>query len=303
MRTIAILPLGIALAMASSACSIDLASQGVVLHEERSFAVDGDDLELTLRTFDGAVDVRGEDQDEVRVEITRRAIDTARAEALTVDVSRDGNRIVVDAPQPPSRGPQVRIGPWTSDSVSFSVTVPRTLMLEVRTNDGRIEVRDVAGTLDLESDDGAVTGGRLQGDISVRTSDGSIRLGDVDGRLAARTSDGSVRLDGRFDGLTVNTSDGSVQVSVLEGSVMQDDWSIRTSDGSIRLRLPEGFSAELEARTSDGAIRADGVGRATGGDRQRLQARIGEGGRRLSLDSGDGSITVTTSEGRATAAP
>ena len=297
MRTDTVVPLAIALAVTvSAACSVDLASQGVVLREERSFAVEGNDLQLTLRTFDGAVDVRAWDQDEVRVTITRRAIDDARAEALAVDVSRDGSRIAVEAPEPPSRGPQVRIGPWTSDSVSFSVDVPRELMLEVRTHDGRIEVHGVEGTIDLESDDGAVTGGQLRGDITVRTSDGSIQLGDVDGRLAARTSDGSVRLDGRFDALDVDTSDGSVQIAVHDGSVMTDDWSVSTSDGSIRLSLPGAFGAELDARTGDGRIRVERAGADAGGDRRRqqLQTTLGEGGRRLRLQSGDGSITVST---------
>jgi DUF4097 and DUF4098 domain-containing protein YvlB len=294
MRTDTVVPLAIVLAVVSSAaCSVDLASQGVVLHEERSFAGDGDDLELTLGTFDGAVAVRAWDRDEVRVVITRRAVDAARAESLTVDVSRDGNRIVVDAPQPASRGPQVRIGPGTSDSVSFSVDVPRELTLEVRTQDGRIEVHDVEGSIDLDSDDGAVTGRGLRGTIAVRTSDGSIQLGDVDGRLAARTSDGSVRVDGRFDRLAVDTSDGSVQITIREGSVMQDDWSVSTSDGSIRLDLPASFDAELEARTGDGRVRVEEGGADAGGDRRRdLRTTLGAGGRRLSLQSGDGSITI-----------
>jgi hypothetical protein len=286
---------GILLAVAgSAACAVDLQSRGVELREERTLAVAGGDLALTVETFDGAISVRSWDRNEVRAEIVRRANDTERAEALTVDVSIDGNRIAIEAPSPPAGRPEVVIGPWTSESVSFVLTVPRELAsLRARSEDGRIDVDGVAGTIELESDDGAVTGAGLQGDIVVRTSDGSIQLADVDGRLAARTSDGSVRLDGRFDGLTVDTSDGSVQVAVVDGSVMQDDWSISTSDGSIRLSLPASFDAAIEARTGDGRIRVEGVGADTGDERRReLRATLGDGGRRLRLQSGDGSITV-----------
>jgi len=291
-HTVVSVAMGLAV-LASGACSVDLSGSGALLQEERSFDVDvnGDDLRLSLRTFDGSVDVRSWDRDEVRLTITRRAADTTRAESFAVDVTREGNAIAVSAPRPSTSGPLVRIGPGMGDSVSFRVDVPRELALEVRTNDGRIQIDGVSGAIDLETDDGSVRGDQLGGDVDVRTSDGSIQLSGLDGRVSARTSDGSVRLDGRFDALSVDTSDGSVQIAARDGSTMQDDWSIGTLDGSIRLVLPAAFDADLEARTGDGSIRLDGE-RATGGDGGSMQTRLGEGGRRLRLQSGDGSINV-----------
>ena len=42
---------------------------------------------------------------------------------------------------------------------------------------------------------------------------------------------------------------------------MTDDWDITTGDGSVTLYLPPDFSAELDARTSDGGIRNELPGR------------------------------------------
>ena len=81
---------------------------------------------------------------------------------------------------------------------------------------------------------------------------------------------------------------------------MDDDWEISTGDGSVSLYLPAGFNADLDAHTGDGGIRNDLGHRATRAvgrpgderDRRTLRGRLGEGGRRLRVQTGDGSITL-----------
>ncbi len=88
---ISILSIGI------SACSIDVRGEGAVKREEKRFAVNGQ-ADLSLRTFDGSIQLKSWGKDEVLVEIERRGPDEQSAEALVVNASQDGNRIAVTRP-------------------------------------------------------------------------------------------------------------------------------------------------------------------------------------------------------------
>jgi hypothetical protein len=92
---------------------------------------------------------------------------------------------------------------------------------------------------------------------------------------------------------------------------MTDDWDITTGDGSVTLYLPRDFSAELDARTSDGGIRnelraaqtaeaEEGVSREDRRERDEnsrraLRTRLGDGGRTLKIRTGDGGIRLRAS--------
>lgn len=294
MRTsLTLTPLAVLAGCLLSGCSIDVAGAGVTVTEEKSFAVTGRP-DLTLRTGDGSMEIRSWDQNEVRVEILRRAATREEAQALEVKTSQDGNRITIEAP--PRQERRIHIGTWVGESVSFIVRVPRQLLLNAQTGDGSITVGDLEGTVALRSGDGSIRGERVQGDLSARTGDGSITLVEAVGRLDLDTGDGSVRLHGRPDVLRVRTGDGSVTLDLDEGSKMAADWSLTTGDGSIRATLPAGFSAEVDLSTGDGSVRVNGssASRDDGEDRGRLRTRLGAGGHTLTGRSGDGSINLST---------
>lgn len=289
---ISILTIGI------SACSIDVRGEGAVKREEKRFAVNGQ-AELSLHTFDGSIQLKSWDKNEVLVEIERRGPDEQTAEALAVNASQDGNRIVVDAPAPRDRRDGIHIGSWTSPSVSLIVTAPRKVTVDARSGDGSITADDLAGTVGLSSGDGSIRARRIEGSLRARTGDGSISVTDAAGRVEADSGDGSVELTGRFDALDVRTGDGSVRLDVLDGSALKTDWSVNTGDGSITVRLPLTLDADLDAHTGDGGVHADGLPvaaeRQTDNreNRDSLQAQIGKGGRTLRLRSGDGSINIS----------
>jgi len=280
-----------------AACSIDVNGNGggvgSSVREEKRFTLSGaDQAELRLRTFDGAIRLRSWDRNEVLVEIERRGPDQASAEALTVNASQEGNRIVVEAE---SERSGVSFGSWTSRSVSLTVTAPKRVTVEARTGDGAIDAADFTGDVDVSSGDGRIQVSRIDGRLKAHSGDGSIRADDVAGDVEADSGDGSIEIVGRLSGLTIRTGDGGVRVEAAEGSAMKSDWRITTGDGSITLRVPDGFSAQVDATTGDGAIRIDGVSSSSldGGDRRAVKGQMGSGGQTLRLQSGDGSITVS----------
>ncbi|HTD24133.1 MAG TPA: DUF4097 family beta strand repeat-containing protein [Terriglobales bacterium] len=145
--------------------------------------------------------------------------------------------------------------------------------------------------LDLHTGDGSIKGSRVHGNLDLNTGDGSIRIEDADGQLSAHTGDGGIHVDGRFDALKIETGDGSIHAEINRGSKMVSSWYLHSGDGSIELRLPEGFSANLDAHTGDGSINSD-LSALTDEDKHNhtLRGKLNGGGPLLELRSGDGSI-------------
>jgi hypothetical protein len=286
------------LCLGSAACSIDVRGEGIVTREEKRFTVKGR-ADLGLRTFDGSIQLKSWDRDEVLVEIERRGPDQQSTEALVVNATQEGNRIVVDAPEPRDRREVIHLGSWQGPSVSLIVTTPRNVNVEASTGDGSISADDLVGTVALHSVDGSIRARRVDGTLQARTGDGSIAISDAAGRVEADSGDGSIELGGRFEALDVRTGDGSVRLDVFDGSALKTEWSVNTGDGSISLRLPRNFDADLDAHTGDGIVHGDGVPvtaeRSNDDDEHRnsLRAQIGKGGRTLRLRSGDGSIDIS----------
>jgi hypothetical protein len=135
------------------------------------------------------------------------------------------------------------------------------------------------------------------GEVLAETSDGSIQLEDVSGRVEARTNDGSLRVSGTPSVVRARTGDGDIVLRVRNGAAMTEDWMIATNDGSITIELPDGFHAEIEADpSSDGRVRNDlTLSGQTGGTRETraLKGVLGEGGKRLTVRTGDGNIRLT----------
>jgi Putative adhesin len=266
----------LAAALASAGCSIDVSgSHNVVVREERRVAVSGEP-ELELTTFDGSLDVRAWDRNEVLVQIEKRAPTEAEASALEVRVTNEGNRIRVEAVQP-----RVERETWgMGKSVSLIVTVPKTLTLRADTRDGSVRADGIGGTLD------------------VTTGDGSIRASNVSGRVDLSTGDGSINARGRFQAFHAASEDGSLTVEAEPGSAMESDWELSSGDGSITIYVPAALNAQIDAESADGSVRAEGMAAQTstrdeGEDAQSLRGTLGTGGGRLiRLRSGDGSIRV-----------
>ncbi len=290
--------LALSTVLTCAACSVDVRGDSIVLREEKRFTVAGPTM-LTLRTFDGPIEVRSWDRNEVLVEIERRGNTEADAAELEVRAVQESGRIAVEATNPRNRD-GAHFGAWRSPSVSLIVTVPSRITLEARTGDGPILVRDVAGAVMLETGDGEIRVGRIVGDVSARTGDGGIEIDEADGRVDLHTGDGSIDLRGRLDELRVQTGDGSVRVEVEPGSAMKDEWSIRTGDGRVALHLPAAFDADLVADSGDGAVSINGRRDRDRGrdddDRGSLRARLGAGGRTVRIQSGDGAIEITTDD-------
>ena len=277
----------------ASGCVVTVDSQGQIVREEKRYTLDGIP-DLRLSTFDGAIDIRTWEKREVRVEIEKRGPTREAVDSLEVDSSREGDRITLDVKRPRSesfRG----FGFHVSSSAKLMVTVPEKSNIVARSGDGSIRLERIRGRLELRTGDGAIRVIDAGGDLRLNTGDGAITVDGAEGRLELETGDGGVNVEGTLSAVKMHTGDGSIVYRAVRGATMTDDWDISTGDGSVTLYLPEGFAAELDAHTGDGTIRTDlalAVDREIEQNRRTIRGRLGDGGRRLRVSTGDGSITL-----------
>ena len=140
-------------------------------------------------------------------------------------------------------------------SVRFTVRVPAGVTFVGKTVNGEIEAT------------------RLNGDVALGTVNGSVTFSTTGGGRAS-TVNGSIR-----------------------GQMGRADWpntlDMATVNGSITLTLPPDLNTEVRASTVNGDISSDFPLTITGRiSRRKLEGTIGGGGRVLSLDSVNGSITL-----------
>ena len=271
-------------------------TDGVRDRQEKRFTVKGTP-DVRLATFDGSIVIRGWDRDEVSVEIEKRGRDSQALDDIDIVTEQKGNAVAVEVREKGGdRKGSYHIGFGNmGKSARLVASVPTGANLIVRTGDGSIRVEHVNGKVELRSADGGVIGRDLAGDVFAHTEDGAIRLEGVDGRCDVATDDGSIAVQGRLDGLRVSTEDGSVVVKALVGSTIAREWSLSTGDGSMVLYVPDSFGADVDAEARDGSVRFDSsLTFARNDDRGKsiLRGRLGAGGPRLMMRSGDGSIRL-----------
>ena len=278
--------------LALGACVVRVDSNDFRAREEKRFQVTGAP-DINLTTFDGPIDVRGWDRDEVFVEVEKRGREKDAVEQIEVVSEQKGNRITLEARQP--GGKKYAFGMLTSMSRSAKLiaSVPRGSNIVLRTGDGSISIEQVKGRIELRTSDGSITGLDLSGDLLARTDDGGVRLNSVDGRCDVVTGDGSITLDGRFDFVRARTErrlgDGEGAAGQQGPRELEPDDGRRQRDRLPARRLERGPRRGIEfgahARRSGPAHpyrRRD--------SKTMLRGTMGEGGGNLRIRTVDGHI-------------
>jgi hypothetical protein len=279
----------------SQACVVSMDHEGTIERIDKRFTVETT-TDLHLYSFDGSIEVRSWDKPEVLVQVEKRGQDKDVVAKIEILAEQKDSKILVEARYSGKTG-FIGFGVYHSPSARLVASVPRNTNLTIRTADGSVVVERVNGRTEIKTSDGSIRASEVSGDLLAETTDGSIQLDDVSGRVEARTGDGSIRLTGTPSALRARSGDGSIVLRIRDGAAMLEDWMVATSDGSVTIELPDGFNAEIEAEpSSDGRVRNDLVLHSqTGGtrDARTLKGRLGEGGKRLTLRTGDGTIRLT----------
>jgi hypothetical protein len=154
-----------------------------------------------------------------------------------------------------SHGDDNRRGRDNDTSVEFTVKLPAGVRLNVSTVNGGVDVA------------GATT---------------EVRASTVNGRVSAASSGGPVN---------ASTVNGDIDVRMRE--LGTGDLEYSTVNGSIEIEVPGNLDADLDMRTVNGSLSADFPITLQGRvNPRRMRATIGKGGRRIRLETVNGSVEL-----------
>lgn len=247
------------------------------------------EVALDLRSANGSIRARGVDGGvravssfgAVTVEAVRGSVD-ARSDNGAVDVKEITGEV-----QARSSFGWVRVtkvhGPVTAHS-----------------DNGRVDIRDIQGGVEAGSGFGAVVLKDVTGEVQAESANGGVEAEGIEAadRARLKSSFGSVRFAGAAQTLSAESDNGSVTLALRE---IPDDTTASSHFGAVSATLPTGADADIEARTEFGRIDTSGLKPgAAGGMLQPASestgkswsGRLGAGGKKLSLRSANGSITI-----------
>ena len=229
--------------------------------EQLDWTFDGAGVaKIDAQTVNGSISLEGSD----RAQVTVRAWKEVRgkgsvaeefSQEVEVYAEQVGGelRIHNEHPKPPK---------GVSVVVRYEIETPRTVDVNLRTVNDKIQISGIDGAIDAT------------------TVNGSIKLEGETGPIHAHTTNGEIKTE---VGLLINdakfsTINRSITVKVHEGVAPV---TATTTNGTIDLTLPADFAGHLDAKTSNGRVHSDFPIPVVGKIKNRLEGKIGEGGEAL----------------------
>lgn len=227
---------------------------------------------------------------------------------MTLTIEQQGNDIIAQSEYHREAGFS-----WGQHGVyvSFDISVPAKFAAEARTSGGNIVLTDRQAPVTLKTSGGDIQIGNVTGDIDARTSGGNLALvactgnvelktsggnikaGPVKGTENVDTSGGDIDLVGSGQSLEASTSGGDVVVQ-FQGPLTQD-CTLKTSGGEVKAIIDPSSKFHLDAHTSGGSVRANGltikIGEG-GVGKSKLEGDVNGGGSELKLRTSGGNIDV-----------
>jgi len=159
-----------------------------------------------------APDVRDKDMEKYLSDSVELTLEKRGDDAVLVSRVRSENRIF-------------HIG--AGARVDLTVTVPRSLALEIEDGSGGIVVEDLAAALRIEDGSGSIRIARIAGDVRIDDASGDVVVEHVEGNLEIDDGSGGVEISDVTGDVSIDDGSGEVRVRQVGGTVTVDDGSGR----------------------------------------------------------------------------
>ncbi len=189
-----------------------------------------------------------------------------------------------------------RSGRWRNwgdrGRVHMTVRVPRGMHLRVGSGNGDVSVNASALDGHISSGNGKVRVAGIGGRVEASSGNGEVTVDGAGGPVRASSGNGDVTVTTSVGPVNASSGNGDLRISMSKLSG-EDDLQFSTGNGRILLDVPSDFAADVDANTGNGRVTTDFPitvqGRLTP---NRLRGKIGNGGRRLTMTSGNGSLEI-----------
>lgn len=281
----------------------DLPAQQIVGRKDRSFSLDErvpNGNRLTLATRNGALTVTESADDMMHYRAEKTGGD---ADDIGFVVRRFGGGLAVcaifdedseECTEDGIRGRDRRGWQWNRNRarVAITVSVPKGVRLIAQSGNGDVSVSTAAAEARVASGNGKVRVRGVRGRVNASSGNGEVTIDDVAGPVEASSGNGDVSV-GTVEGpVKASSGNGDILVS-MERLAGSGDLDFSTGNGRIEVTLPNDFSGEVDANTGSGRITTDFPIRLTGRiSPTRLRGTIGDGKRRLTMNTGNGSLEL-----------
>jgi hypothetical protein len=189
-----------------------------------------------------------------------------------------------------------RRGSWNNwrdrGKVHMTVRIPRGM--HVRIGSGNGDVSLAASSLDahVSSGNGKVRVSGVEGRVEASSGNGEVSVEGAGGPVRVSSGNGDVTVNTAVGPVTASSGNGDLRISMRKLSG-DDDLEFSTGNGRIVLDVPSDFSADVEATTGNGRVTTDFPITIQGRlSPNRLRGKIGNGGRRLTMSSGNGTLEI-----------
>lgn len=222
-------------------------------------------VQLRLRNPAGDVQIIAGDTTDTTVEVIPRSRSAEEAaERTRVELSADGSRLDVEAPDR-------RSGFGSAAKLGMIVRLPAGSRVDAGTASADLVCRGELGGLDASTASGGVAVDEVDGNVGVRTASGDIVLGAVSGNVDGKTASGDVRVGSTGGHCHAMTASGDVSLGACSGEVSvrtasgdiavqqaeRGTVSITTMSGDVRVGVRRGVTAWLDLSTLSGRTRSD----------------------------------------------
>ena len=218
---------------------------------------------VVLSNVNGSITINAWDQPRVRV-IAKKEVDGDRDELkqalqdLRVEMQPREGGLVVRTHYPRENDGASSIFDWllgdhVDSEVTYELTVPRTMNVEVDNTNGGIYLTDVTGDLELETTNGKIVVKRCAGSLDAATTNGSINA-----ELLKIAQDQQLRFEttnGRIELALPGNARANIDAATTNGSISSDLPVATTRTGSNSLRgTINGGGTSVRMRTTNGGI-------------------------------------------------
>jgi len=205
-----------------------------------TFDIDADAL-LRIENYRGAITIRSEDRQTVAVHALIKVIhyndDTAKELLDTSEiVVNDSSAKKLDIETRVDRNLLNEIsnmqGFWKSLfsatdrtfgpvlEITFDVTLPRTINLDVKTERGPLDIRGIQGDINAINHRGSVTIDNITGLVFAETERADMELVNITGAIKARNHRGEVRIHSASGDVNAATERANLTLEAIQGNVL-----------------------------------------------------------------------------------
>jgi len=252
---------------------------------------------LRVRGLKGSIEVR-ETTGNTAVVYARRRFNPRASGDITFETRRDGANVTVCAIWEETRrcdanGYDSRGGRHdTMGLVDFVVELPKGIKLVAATGNGTVHVRNAGEEVNASSGNGEVSVLGAAGRVSASSGNGDIEVTGANGAVRASSGNGGIRVTTSRGPVSASTGNGRIEAQMT--SLDSDgDMEFSSGNGSIVVTFPSNLSAMVEANIPAKNFTTDfPLELPARWNSNRIRGTIGQGGRRIRLSTGNGSVSI-----------